>query len=217
MDTISGFSCYHSQMTAFIDITGKRFSSLLAVLELDRRRRIWQFNCDCGQTIKADKGNVLSGHTRSCGCLVKKTCSRIGKTNLTHGHSSGITYICWQQMWARCTNSRHKGWKNYGGRGISVCKRWRKFENFLEDMGEKQPRASIDRINNNGNYEPGNCRWANAIQQANNCRTNRWLEINGQRMTVSQAAVMFGLPSSTVFSRLSRGESQERLFRKRYT
>lgn len=113
-------------------------------------------------------------------------------------------------MRARCTCPTHHAYASYGGRGISVCDRWSEYLSFLADMGRRpSPQHSIDRIDNNGNYEPGNCRWATASEQRNNCRQNHVLEFNGRRMTMKQWADVVGLRLGTISERLRRGWSVE--------
>ena len=157
---------------------GTRFKKLV-VLELlsplpGKKQFRAKVRCDCGKEVVVQKGNLQQGITRSCGCL-RVSASR--EANTKHGHNSpgskGISpeYYTWCSMIARCYNKRHNAFKNYGGRGITICSRWRKsFINFLEDMGNRPEKYSIDRINNNGNYTPTNCQWATAKQQRANTR-----------------------------------------------
>ena len=132
-----------------------------------------------------------------------------------HGHTRGRqmskTYTVWGHMWYRCTNPKYTGYKHYGGRGISVCKRWRGtggFERFLEDMGPKPDGMSIDRIDVNGNYEPSNCRWATRLQQVQNRRPNHnWPMIKafGLTMIARDWAKRVNIPSYTILQRIARG------------
>jgi hypothetical protein len=124
----------------------------------------------CGTPFRALYGNVISRRTQSCGCWRHKRAVEIGRNSSTHGHSGSQTYKSWERMWSRVRNPKNDSYRHYGGRGIIVCGRWKRFENFLAGMGEKPKNKTLDRINNNGNYEPINCRWATASQQQQNKR-----------------------------------------------
>lgn len=153
----------------FIDLTGRRFGRLIVTeyVGKDRwRKSLWLCLCICGKEKRTSGHHLLSGDTKSCGC------SRT-KHNHTKRKWQSKTYQVWRSMKQRCTNPNDSSYKNYGGRGITFCKRWLKFENFLDDMGEKPRGLSIDRINNNGNYNKRNCQWATPKQQANNRRKKK--------------------------------------------
>ncbi len=157
-----------------IDIKGQRFGKLIIRergISHDRKAR-WNCLCDCGKTVTVRGDALRSGKTKSCGCLqVDVQRAR----NTIHGECprSGMTreYIAWRAMISRCTLVNGKEYEHYGGRGITVCDRWRhSYQNFLSDMGRCPKRMTLDRRNNDGNYEPGNCRWATYHEQALNKR-----------------------------------------------
>jgi hypothetical protein len=131
----------------------------------------WVCACDCGTQVVVYGSKLRRGETRSCGCLNREA---VASRSVSHGEArtgaQSAEYAAWCSMKKRCANPSHRFWRHYGGRGITVCDRWRdSFENFLADMGRRPGRGfSLDRINNDGNYEPGNCRWATAKVQANN-------------------------------------------------
>ena len=136
-------------------------------------------------------------------------------TRLTHGMWGSKTYKVRHNMLQRTTNKRNTRFANYGGRGISVCDRWKKFENFLADMGECEVGKTLDRRNNDGNYEPGNCRWSTLKEQNNNTRWNHLVSWRGETRTVSQWATVTGICANTLLYRIRRGWTTERALKER--
>jgi hypothetical protein len=175
------------EIMKILEMSGLRFGRLLVVSidKLNKGKRIkWICQCDCGNETSVDGSKLRAKETRSCGCLQREEQSkRISKANLKHGHNrkgnQSDTHKSWTAMIQRCTNPNYTDYMNYGGRGIAVCERWRSFENFLVDMGERPKEKSIDRIQVNGNYEPSNCRWATRSEQQKNKRNNfeKWQKI----------------------------------------
>lgn len=188
--------------------SGMRFgadSRLEVIREVEPRlsgghsQRCVECRCDCGEVGVYRLYSLRNGNTRSCGCLAKET------GFLTHGGSRLPEYGIWCGMRRRCSNPNDAAWRYYGGRGIKVCARWdESFSAFLEDMGRRpSPKHSIDRYpDNNGDYEPGNCRWATSKEQCRNTRANYLLEYGGETKCVSEWADQYGVSSSILYSRL---------------
>lgn len=159
---------------AFSAVAGERFGRLSVVAkarDLTTMKPEWLCVCDCGGLAFSQGSYLRSGHVKSCGCLQRELRER--GVAPTHGHARQAartgTYIAWKSMKQRCVNSKRQDWKNYGGRGISVCAKWRtSFPAFLADMGERPIGLEIDRIDNDGNYEPGNCRWTTRLVNRRN-------------------------------------------------
>jgi hypothetical protein len=151
-------------MGKIIDITGQRFGRLLVLSYAETKGRFayWLSSCDCGTQLAICGAKLRNGHTRSCGCLQKEAVTKrnhsyVGK----HGEAAKRTpeYRVWSDLRGRCNNPKNKKYKDYGGRGIKVCGRWGIYANFLADMGRRPPSCDIHRVNNDGDYEPGNCVW----------------------------------------------------------
>ncbi|MEK5139095.1 hypothetical protein MKZ18_06485 [Priestia sp. FSL W8-0001] len=171
------------------DISGQRFGRLIAVdlvAEKGKRTR-WRCKCDCGGERLVPLNSLNSGKCKSCGCLRKENTS---KTFKKHGLTDTRLYEIWLNMRNRCKNHKNSSFKNYGGRGIEISEEWDVFENFYKWSMENgyNDELSIDRINNDGNYEPSNCRWETREVQANNTRINVFTEVEGVTRTLSEHA-----------------------------
>lgn len=194
------------------DLVGQTFGRLTVRRAVGRtpcRRVIWECLCSCGQTRKVTSTELLSEHgTQSCGCLHREKLSR---RNTTHGKSNTSEFKIWAGMRTRCSDPKHGSYPDYGGRGIRVCPEWdRSFETFYRDMGPRPSKGhSLDRINNDGNYEPGNCRWATTQEQAGNRRITVLLTVRGVTKPLVVFAREAGLNPMTVTSRLARGLDPE--------
>lgn len=194
----------------FQDITGKVFGRLVVVSyhRKIKQNHYWLCQCCCGEVKSIRSGSLKSGFSESCGCLFRELSS---KRNSTHGGTrrNGIItpeYLAWAQMKSRVYNKKLDGYKNYGGRGVTICDRWLKFENFIADMGKKpSPKHSIDRKDNNGNYEPDNCRWATRKEQARNKRNNHIIVYGEESMTVVQWAERIGVSNYALYNRIRLG------------
>lgn len=159
-------------MPQLLDITGHKFGRLKVLHRAgtSNGEATWACICECGKTKNVRGYYLRNGITESCGCLHREISSRVySNLNLTHAMTNSREYRTWQSMVQRCCNQKHHAWRNYGGRGITICSRWREsFEAFVGDMGHRPPGMSIDRIDPDGNYEPGNCRWADPVTQRRN-------------------------------------------------
>jgi len=155
--------------------------------------------CDCGNKKTYLTSNIVTGNVKSCGCFRKE----IGERSYTHNMSKnkGITYNVWDGMKSRCFNVKNIGYPDYGGRGITVCDRWRSnFLYFIEDMGQRPSKKhSIERINNDGDYEPSNCRWATTKEQSRNTRRTVWINYEGVKLCQKDFIEIIGISSSTFF------------------
>lgn len=194
-----------------IDLAGQRFGRLTAISKGSKNasgKFLWLCICDCGNERLIPTGNLQSGNSRSCGCLRDELHEERVRT---HGMTRSRIHNVWTHMWQRTTNPRDRSYLNYGGRGIKVCEQWRTFEGFYADMGPTYADGlTIDRIDNDGNYEPGNCRWITKAEQNRNRRSNVWIEFRGRRLCRAEWAEMLGIHPETLNWRLSSGWSVER-------
>lgn len=196
-------------------LAGERFGKLVAVEETGKKngKSVWLCNCDCGAQTEVLRNNLVSGITKSCGCLRKEAST---ERATKHGHTThtdrSSEYESWQGMKNRCKNPSHMSWPRYGGRGIKVCPQWvDSFETFLKDMGPKPTEEhSIDRIDNDGNYEPGNCRWATSEEQHFNRADTVLVTARGKTMNVREWAEETGLNERTIRTRIRKGWDHER-------
>jgi len=198
-------------MPQAVDITGRSFGRLevLGLAGRDRLgQRIWNCKCACGSKRTVIGKMLLRGSTVSCGCYASdKRRQRMTRHGMSHTPEYGV----WVGMIARCKNKKGRSSHRYVGRGISVCKRWQVFKNFFADMGERpSPKHSIDRYpDNDGNYEPGNCRWATDAEQQRNKSTNRFVVADGRRLCVEDWAELSGLHPTSILHRLDSGWNDE--------
>lgn len=165
--------------------------------------RYWNCICNCGKEVAVREKDLKAKHrpTKSCGCIRHTT-----KPSLKHGLTKSKVYDSWRASIKRCHNPKNHAYHLYGGRGIKVCDRWRySFDAFLEDMGHPPTsRHSLDRIDTNGDYEPGNCRWATQLEQSNNQRTNRRITFQGETLTIAEWSRRTGIKPQTIRMRLDK-------------
>lgn len=191
-----------------IDLIGQKFGRLVIIRKINndlRGNHRWICQCDCGKKTIVLGNNLRNNNTRSCGCLrTKHGNSKVGKISKT--------YKSWQQMVQRCTNINNPRFKDYGNRGIKVCRRWMKFVNFLEDMGERPLDKCIDRINNDGNYCKSNCKWSTSKQNSRNRRDHRIVIFNGKTQCLASWADETGIRANTLLYRINNGWSIQEAF-----
>lgn len=212
------------------DKTGLRFGRLVVIERAEthispsgKRRTMWKCRCDCGNIVIVRSDGLSSGRTKSCGCYQKERTAEAGKIKthkIKYGDSAGRLYNIWYLMRYRCNNPKCHAYHNYGGRGISICTDWNDndtgylaFKQWALDSGYTDS-LSLDRIDNNGNYEPNNCRWADAFVQGNNKRNSAYLVYNGEKHTISQWARIIGMDMRTLHNRIKLGwKVEDALFR----
>jgi hypothetical protein len=193
------------------NLIGKIFGRLTVIkqIENDKHGNLkWLCLCNCGNEKIILGNSLVSGRTRSCGCFKKEFA---GRQTIKHGHArrgkQSKIYITWTHIINRCTNKNSSDYKDYGGRGIKVCKRWMKFENFYKDVGDPPIGKSLDRINNNKGYFPCNWRWSTNKEQARNRRNNHVLTMNGKTASLAEWEEITGIKQSIINRRLKRGWS----------
>lgn len=197
-----------------IDLSGKRFTRLTVISLSPSRTKndklLWDCICDCGNKTVVSGGNLTSEAVKSCGCWRS---DQISEKNTTHGLSKTPEYGIWNGMKKRCNTETDEHYQHYGARGISVCDRWsgsNGFENFISDVGKRPgTEYSIERRDNDGNYEPSNCYWATPEEQANNRRSNVYYDFRGSRLTAAQIARMFNVHPDSLSRNCKKFESVE--------
>lgn len=207
-------------MSALKDLTGMKFGRLTVIELIPKRssdcQTVWKCRCDCGNICIVKSGNLNSGNTKSCGCIKSENAAKL---KFSHGMQGTKIYRIWQGMKNRCFNPNTKGYKNYGGRGISIYPAWiDDFQAFydyvstLENFGKEG--YSLDRIDNNGNYEPNNLRWADAKTQRRNQNGKMiYVEYKNKTMPLVEAAEKSGISYSALKARFNCGDRGEKLFR----
>lgn len=185
------------------NLVGREFGRLRVTAEAEANgsQRRWLCACSCGNRKSVLQTALKSGATRSCGCLRAEVAAARSRT---HNLSSTRTYRIWAGMLSRCNTPSASGYERYGAVGIRVCDRWRSFDAFLADMGECPAGLEIDRIKNELGYEPGNCRWATRVEQMQNRSMARWIEFDGETLSLTQWAERIGIHTSSLIERLQK-------------
>ena len=200
-------------------LEGKRYGRLIVIAALARigNNRKVICRCDCGTERSFFQANLCAGRTTSCECacseIVSALHTRHGEAgNAYHGRCPTPEYKTWLGMKERCGNPKRREYARYGGRGITICQRWAiSFEAFLQDMGRRPTsQHQIDRKDNDGHYEPGNCRWATPKEQQSNTTRSKFVYLNGERLVVAEAIRRVGIKSTTFWERVRRGWSFDR-------
>lgn len=198
-----------------IDLIGRRFNSLTVVSRSGiNGNSFYECSCECGNRITLRRERLLRMSVKSCGCHLPPSKRHQVRSSVASSNCKGVTpgYKSWEAMRNRCLRPTFHKFPHYGGRGIKICDRWMKsFKNFITDMGPRpSPNHSLDRIDNDGDYTPENCRWADRYEQANNMSTNRLVQFNGKTQTLAMWGRELGFHKSLIPCRLRNGWSMER-------
>ena len=189
-------------------IEGKKFGKLLVLKKTSNKgkqgRTIYLCKCDCGNEVLVSRDLLTGVKKKSCGCLRKEK-----PNHFTHLMSNTRVYRIWAEMIKRCNTPSSKSYSYYGGRGITVCDRWKSFENFYSDMGNCPTDFTLDRIDVNGNYEPSNCRWESRKTQSRNRRGNHMITFKNETHCLSEWAEIVGITRGALKQRLKRGWTLE--------
>lgn len=192
-------------MISYQGVIMQKYGQLTVLSELgfnSHGKKLWRVLCDCGKESIKIASSVRNGKTRSCGCLAAS-----GRSRATHGKRYTRAYTVWCNMKARCLKTNHPSYKNYGGRGISIAPQWLAFDVFLRDVGNPPDNDhTLDRIDNNKSYEPGNVRWVKRFVQSRNTRQNIWVTINGVTKCFYDWCEDYKIAAGSVYRRLAKGE-----------
>jgi len=199
-----------------IDLTGQKFGRLKVIGEEGRGKDgqiRWKCKCDCGKITVVQSHHLRRGNIKSCGCLNQEVKTKHGMSSKKNKQR---IYRIWESMKARCFNINHRHYNRYGGRGITICDEWKNdFQAFYDWAMSNgyQDNLTIDRINNDGDYEPENCRWVTYEEQNNNTRQNVTITLNGETHTVAEWVRITGIPRNTIIYRLKNGKSPEEILK----
>lgn len=184
-----------------LELSGQRYGMLVVIRKAESAgsQSRWACICDCGTETVVRQGNLRNGHTTSCGCKRAVVTAAI---RTSHGMFGTPTYRSWSAMLTRCLNEANPRFPDYGGRGIKVHDDWKNFDSFLADMGERPEGTTLGRVDNDGNYEPGNCEWQHSQAQARNKRNTVFFDFQGKRATLQEHCEAVGMHYPTAKSRI---------------
>lgn len=199
-----------------VNLSGRKFSTLTVLRRVEdkiyssgKRAPFWECKCECGKITRMTLGELKTN--KSCGCRKGSLISSANHGRVVlHGKSKTKEFWIWWSMLKRCGNKSEKAYKDYGGRGITVCERWHEFSNFYTDMGERpSPLHSLDRRDNDGPYSPDNCRWANRGEQSRNKRQTRWITIGSETLCLKDWAARLGISTGSFYYKLRKGMTEK--------